>query len=60
MINQELKRREELVMDENFRKKCIEFCKEIGITAKEWNENKMAICLMIANRFCKFEDELKK
>ena len=39
-IKDEFKRRTDLINDENFRIKCIEVAKQMGITAKEWNESK--------------------
>ena len=39
---------EELVNNEDFRKAAAETCKQIGISAKEWNENKMYILMKFA------------
>lgn len=59
-IKAELKRRLDLVENENFRLKCIEFCKKVGVTAKEWNENKTEILMYLANQFCALENELRQ
>ena len=48
-IQNEMSLRTKLVEDINFRKICIKVCKQLGISAKEWNANKMAICLYLAN-----------
>ena len=48
-IENEMALRTKLVHDEGFKVLCIEACKKLGISAKEWNENKMAICLFFAN-----------
>lgn len=60
MINAEMKRRTDLVECLEFRKSAVELAKKIGITAKEWNQNKMAILLMLANEFCAIENKLNK
>lgn len=41
---------EALVYNEDFRKAAIETCKQIGITSKEWNENKIAILTKFASQ----------
>jgi hypothetical protein len=56
-IQTEMKRREDLVNDLSFRTKCAEMAKQIGITAKEWNENKMFIIMTWANEYCGFENK---
>lgn len=60
LIKAELKRRTDLVECLEFRKSSIELAKKLGITAKEWNENKMLILLMFANEFCAIENKLNK
>lgn len=60
MIKVELKRRSDLVECLQFRKQAVKVAKKLGITAKEWNENKMGILLMLANEFCAIENELQK
>ena len=57
-INAEMKRRTDLVESEEFRNKCVEVAKKLGITPKEWNENKAAILLFMANEYCKIENTL--
>jgi hypothetical protein len=57
-INAEMKRRTDLVESEEFRTKCVEVAKKLGITPKEWNENKAAILLFMANEYCKIENTL--
>jgi len=55
-IESETKRRTDLVNDENFRIKCSKIAKDIGISAEEWNSNRVVICLMLANQFCEIEN----
>jgi hypothetical protein len=50
-INEELEIRKQLVEDVKFRELCVKVCKELGITAAEWNANRADICLYIANQF---------
>jgi hypothetical protein len=54
----EWKRRENLVMDVNFRKLAIKAAKKLGITANEWNQNKLVLLLYFANQFCSIEDKI--
>jgi len=56
-IKEELKRREDLVMDIEFRKIVAKHAEKIGITANEWNNNKMPILLYFANQFCSIENQ---
>jgi hypothetical protein len=56
-VKSELKRRTDLVECLEFRKIAIELAKKMGITAKEWNQNKMAILMMLANEFCIKENQ---
>jgi hypothetical protein len=56
-IKEELKRREDLVMDIEFRKIVAKHAEKIGITADEWNNNKMPILLYFANQFCSIENQ---
>jgi hypothetical protein len=56
-IKAELKRREDLVMDIEFRKIVAKHVEKIGITADEWNNNKMFILLYFANKFCSIENK---
>jgi hypothetical protein len=39
-----------LINDENFRNTCAQTAKQIGITAQEWNENKVNILYMWASQ----------
>ena len=55
----EFQRRVELIENADFRLKCSKLAQEIGITAKEWNENKIAILMHFANQYCKLENELE-
>jgi hypothetical protein len=48
-IKKEMDLRVKLVHNPNFIKACIEVAKKIGITANEWNNNKAAILLFMAN-----------
>ena len=59
-IKSELKRRMDLVNDINFRESCAKHSKLIGVTPKEWNENKAIIILKFANDFCSFENAKNK
>ena len=59
-IKSEMQRREELVMDVNFRELCAKAAKKMGVTAEEWNENKVHILLYFANKACGIENELRK
>jgi hypothetical protein len=56
----EFKRREDLINDVKFREVAIKAAKAIGITAEEWNANKMAYLLFFANEFCSLENSLTK
>jgi hypothetical protein len=58
-IESELQRRFELIENSDFRLKCSKLAEQIGISAKEWNENKAAILLYFANQYCKVENELQ-
>lgn len=42
---------EELAQNPNFIAASIETAKKIGITAEEWNANKVAILMMFANKY---------
>ncbi len=58
LIKAEYKRRTDLVENVEFRKTCVEIAKKIGITVEEWNENKVQILLMFANKVCGIENQL--
>jgi hypothetical protein len=57
MIKAEYKRRTDLVNDVNFRKQCVKMAKALGITADEWNKDKVHIMLFFANKFCQLENQ---
>lgn len=48
-INKEMDLRLKLVHNPNFITVCIEIAKKMGITAEEWNNNKAALLLFMAN-----------
>jgi hypothetical protein len=56
-IESELKRRMDLVENPDFRKSCVEIAKKLGISAKDWNENKGLLLMMWANEVCRIENE---
>jgi hypothetical protein len=56
-IQAEMKRRTDLVNDAKFREICLKYVKEMGVSAKEWNENKVHFLMMFANEFCRKENE---
>ena len=55
-IQTEMKRRTDLVESVEFRTKCADIAQKMGITAEEWNNNKVAILMYFANEFCKIEN----
>jgi hypothetical protein len=57
MIKAEYKRRTDLVNDVKFRKQCVKMAKALGITADEWNKEKVHIMLIFANKFCQLENQ---
>ena len=57
-IQSELKRREDLIHSVDFRQKCAVAAKELGITKKEWDENKSAILMLMANQYCSLENRM--
>ena len=57
MIKAEYKRRTDLVNDVNFRKQCVKMAKALGITADEWNKDKVHIMLIFANKICQLENQ---
>jgi hypothetical protein len=59
-IKSELKRRMDLVNNPKFVKECIGMLKKLGITAKEWNENKASIILLLANETIKAENAMNR
>ncbi len=57
-VHVEFQRRIDLIENPTFISKCATLVKEMGMTAKEWNENKAIILLMFANKYCQLENEL--
>lgn len=57
IIKAEYKRRTDLVNDVNFRKQCVKMAKALGITAEEWNKEKVHIMLLFANKVCELENK---
>jgi hypothetical protein len=57
-IDAEFQRRVTLVENPEFVSKMAILAKEIGITANDWNENKIAILMLFANQYCSLENEL--
>ena len=51
-VQSEMKKRTDLIYDEKFRLAAIEYCKLVGITAKEFNDNKAGILMLLANQVC--------
>ena len=56
-IKAEFKRRMDLVNCPDFRKFAADAAKKLGVTAQEWNQNKAAILLMLANEACGIENK---
>ena len=56
-IESEFKKRTDLIENAEFRAKVAEYCKQIGMTAKDWNENKAGILMMMANEVCGLENK---
>ena len=56
-FNSEIKRREDLINNSEFRAMCAEYVQKVGITSEEWNSNKAGILMMIANELCGFENQ---
>lgn len=56
-IQAEMKRRTDLVNDAKFREICVNHVKQMGVSAQEWNENKVLFLMMFANEFCRKENE---
>jgi hypothetical protein len=57
MIKSEFKRRTDLVENADFRKQCVKMAKALGITAEEWNQNKIHLMLIFANKVCELENQ---
>ena len=56
-IQTELKRRTDLIENPLFIEKAIEAVKMMGISSKEFNNNRMAILMLIANEFCAIQNK---
>ena len=56
-IETEWKRRMELVESPAFIELCVNAAKQLGITAKEWNENRAQLVLFFANEMCAKENQ---
>ena len=54
----ELKRRTDLIENQSFISKAIEVVKLMGISSEEFNNNRMAILMLIANEFCAMENKI--
>lgn len=54
----ELKRRTDLIENPSFVAKAIEAVKLMGISSEEFNNNRMAILMLIANEFCAMENKI--
>jgi hypothetical protein len=59
-IETEFKRRTDLIYNENFRLKCIDLAKHLGISAKDYNDNHLTILLHFANTVCGIENKLQQ
>jgi hypothetical protein len=55
-IENELKRRIDLVNDIQFRQMVMNKMIELGVTAEDWNKNAWHYLLNIANEFCAIEN----
>jgi hypothetical protein len=42
----------DLIQNQEFREGAVEVAKKLNITAAEWNENKVALLMFFANKFC--------
>ena len=56
-IQTELKRRTDLIENPVFIQKAIEVVKTMGISVDEFNNNRMAILMLIDNEFCAIENK---
>jgi hypothetical protein len=48
-IEEQMRLRMELIETPEFREMCADYAKSVGITAKEWNENRAGILMILAN-----------
>jgi hypothetical protein len=56
-IETEWKRRTDLIENPEFVKLCVEYAKQLGVTAKEWNENRAGLLMFFANEICAKENQ---
>ena len=56
-IESEMQRRMDLINNPKFVKSCVESAKKLGITAQEWNQNKVGILMFFANEICGMENK---
>lgn len=56
-IESEWKRRTDLIENPVFVKLCIKYAKQLGVTAKEWNDNRAGILMFFANEMCAKENQ---
>jgi hypothetical protein len=56
-IETEWKRRMDLIESPEFIKLCAEYAKKLGVTAKEWNDNRAGLVLFFANEMCAKENQ---
>jgi hypothetical protein len=54
-IEEQMRLRMELIERPSFIQMCADYAKSVGITAKEWNENKAGILLLLANEAVGYE-----
>ena len=59
-VEKKLKSIFDLAQDPNFIKTSIQAAKDLGMTAKEWNDNKAAILLMFANEIVAIDRRQEK
>jgi hypothetical protein len=59
-FNSEFQRRQDLINNADFRAMCAKHAQASGVTAKEWNANKVAILMLMANELCALENNLNK
>lgn len=56
-LQTEMKKRTDYIESESFRIETAKLCEQMGMTAEEWNKNKIKYLLYFANMCCKFENE---
>jgi hypothetical protein len=47
----------DLIESTEFIKLCAEYAKKLGVTAKEWNDNRAGLVLFFANEMCAKENQ---